>query len=108
MNAFYGIVGGSIVFALSALVVWIAVMGICGLVEALWCRHDITVKMQARSEAGRALKADAWWFSEHPPTMELIREIAANLQEGRGILDVSPARERWRERMAVLSAASRE
>lgn len=99
MSAFYGIVGGAIVFAACALVAWVAVLGLCGAVEALWTRHDITVKMQARAEAGRALQADTWWFSEHEPTRELLTEIASNLQAGRGILDVSPARERWRKRM---------
>lgn len=71
----------------------------------LWRRHDDLVRMDARSDLGRFIAGDAWWFSEHEPTRWLLQHMATNLSTGRGVLDVSPDRETWRELMRKQTVA---
>lgn len=76
---------------------------ICGLFFAVGAAID-RVKVSTEKERGRIaeqavdtkmsrLMDDSWWFSEHPPTMNLLQNIAE------GIIGVNSLRERWRKEM---------
>lgn len=71
----------------------------CGMVcLVLYCfdkamtRRDRAIEAQALSEAGRAIEAAGWWFSEHPQTSLAIRILGDRMVHG---LAVNP--DGWRD-----------
>jgi hypothetical protein len=50
-------------------------------------------------EAAQAITRDSYWFSEHPPTAFLIRELAKVYLEGQGST-IGQIRDNWRREMS--------
>ncbi len=55
---------------------------------------------EGRQEAFDRLHGDGWWFSEHPPTQELLQDLAL---AGWGPGRLAELREKWRKKMKAAS-----
>lgn len=86
---------GSCLIVLGAAVVFVALLG-AGAYTLDWLHRRVVEPwrvMVAQTEHDLfrdRLMADSWWFSEDPPTMALVQEMASTTY------DVSRARENWR------------
>ena len=98
---------GSCLIVLGAAVVFAALLG-AGAYTLDWLHRRVVEPWRVRvaqAEYDRfrdRLMTDSWWFSEDPPTMALVQEMAST------IYDVSRARENWRRARAVSQQAKED
>lgn len=79
-------VGGLTLLSVAAFFAWSAF-------QSAWLKRATLVRQETIRERNACFLGDSYWFSEHPPTSNLIARLANGM-------NVSKARELWRQEIA--------
>lgn len=106
MTLALAILGYAMVVVLLLCVLVALICAVLGAWERLQTKHDSVVKELDRRAGGDLLQTAAWWFSDDVPTMELLQDIATEMQRGgHPGSAVSDIRERWRTARSLSANA---